>query len=999
MPLRLRAARALFVGLALALALGSGPAFASAPDLVGIEREIREVRLDPARAVSLRNVRLVAGLASVVLEEGVLVPATGVGGRTVEMVFLGKGRITLEPPDEIEAGQLDLFTGGTRLDEAFTEMALVLGLDPAADSMLGRPQAEGLEPERLRRAEEVWARWKGGPERRLLGVDGTLLADAAGDPSAQGYFAAWLKGEELGDLLYAVEPSAQEQVTLGQFVPLDATEKEKRKILKQLARERRKGRFIGLELEDLGQWDTWVSSSLRDKEGKAVDGRAAFEPEKYTLEVSVTDDLRLRGRARLDLIPVIRGSRAVTLQLHPDLEVSRVTDGAGQVLVTVRTPSEVTAILPAPAGDEPVQIVVEYAGSLLEKDGRTVALLDTLGWYPHAGTQDRAVYDVTFRWPRKYDLVSCGRRVDGGEEAGGVRWERRVLDMPVAAFAFEIGRYRFETAQAGHVEVTLAFDPGGKSVLSRDERKEILESVIQSLAYFEELFGPYPLDHLTVVTVPRYFSQAMLGFVTLSNFMMADFDWLNFYLGHKDRRTVIAHEIAHQWWGHIVGWQSYRDQWISEAMANYASLLYGRKHLDWKGRSTFGPTTGWQETLTRTTDDGRTIESLGPVVLGARLASSKANGAYRSIVYSKGAVILDMLSRSLGEENFPKILQQIVKVTRFRTLSTEGFLHLIERITGAEMDAFANQYVYGTGLPEVFYTYRFEKTEKGGWEVRGTARQQSPYRFRYRVVEVEGGGYDVVREKLPQISVDDSRLVVPIEASLYDPAREKGRRGRGEANATLRAHVMIQGESTDFDFEVQLEPKELWLDRREEVFGRFFDESRHPKRVLLRQGRAAAAAGDLAQAEDLFARALSAAVESEKVHRERDEERLLDASIEVERARLFLDQGRVAEAREALGRVNRVSGVFRGFFEESLRILESRIDLRSGHAEAAFRRLRKGLRRGSVDGAEGYVLLAIAAQAAGHDKDYEDAAREARELGADLALLAGPAMASSQERD
>ena len=93
-------------------------------------------------------------------------------------------------------------------------------------------------------------------------------------------------------------------------------------------------------------------------------------------------------------------------------------------------------------------------------------------------------------------------------------------------FAFEIGRYRIETARAGHVEVKLAFDPD-VSRMGKEAREEILASVTGSLAYFEELFGPYPLDELTVVTVPRGFSQAMLGFVTLSSVMMMDLDVWN----------------------------------------------------------------------------------------------------------------------------------------------------------------------------------------------------------------------------------------------------------------------------------------------------------------------------------------------------------------------------------------------------------------------------------------------------------------------------------------
>ena len=975
----------------------SAPQAQTASDPAAIRREIEASRLDPARAVALKSVKLAAGLATLRLDDGVLLPAAAVNGKTVEMVFLGKGRLELEPPDEVEAGQLELFTGGTRLDEEFSEMVLVMGLDAAADALMKKPKA-APDAAQAKRAEEIYAGWKSGPERKLLGVEDAILADVIGDPAAQSYFAARFRGNELGDFLYLVEPDGQEQVTLGKFTPLEATEKEKRKLLKQISREQRRGRLIGLELDDLGQYDTWVSAALRGRDGKAIPGVAAFEPEKYTLEISLGEkDLRLQGRARLDLRPVVRNPRAVHLRLSPDLQVSKVTDGAGADLFFRRTGRDLTVVLPAAVPEDgKTAVVVEYAGSAIEKDGSSHALLDTTEWYPHAGTVDRAPYDVTFRWPKRVDLLAAGRRVEGGEN-GAMIWERRVLDVPAAWFSFEVGKLRIETAQAGHVKVTLGFDPEVNK-MGKEAREEIAKTVVDSLQYFEEMFGPYPLDELTVVTVPRSYSQATLGFVTLSSLMMYDLEVYNLIFRLEDRRTVIAHEVAHQWWAHQVGWSSYRDQWISEAVANYAALLFARQRLDWKDRYGLGPTAGWQEALSSTTSDGRTVESIGPVVLGERLFSSRSGDAYEPIVYRKGAVILDMLARTLGEENFPKVLRQVVKAAGNRPISTGDFLTIIEKVTSVDLDWFAKQYVYGTGLPEVYYSYRFEPKGEGKWLVTGEARQQTPYRFRYRVVKT-GQGFDVTREKLDQIQVESSSLVVPIEIGLYDPARDesKGRKKEKAANATLRGHVLLQGERTPLAIEVEHEPKGFWLDRHEVVFGKFFNESRHPKRMLFYQGLDAAAAGQDAQAEALYAKALTAEVHAAGAEEGtakgdlKREARLLDAQIELGLSRLHLEQGKDADAEAALGRARRVLGSYGGWVDEEIKLLEARLDMRRGQFDKAFRRLRKGLlRAGSLDSTEGYVLLAIAARKTGHNEELEEALKKAKENGADLALLNEP---------
>jgi peptidase M1-like protein len=983
--------------IALALALQAAALLAQTPDPAALRREIEQSRLDPVRAVTLKGLKLDTGLADLLLEDGVLLPATPVGGKTTELVYLGKGRITVDPPDAIEASQLEIFTGSPRMEEEFTEMVLVLGLDAAADAMLRKPKAPELDPTLNGRAHRIYATWKGSPERKLLNVEEAMLKDAVGDSAYQGFFAAWFHGKELGDFLYLVEPDAQEQVTLGHFVPMEATEREKRKILRQLNREQRRGRLIGVELEDLGQWDTWLSASLR-RSGKPVPGRESFEPEKYTLDVTLAErGLELRARARLDLKPAVRGARSVALRLNSDLRVDKVTDGSGAGLFFSRSGRDLTVILPRPPADEEkIALVVEYSGSLVEKEGGNFALLDTEEWYPHTGTLDRAPYDVTFHWPKRLDLLACGRRVDGGE-SGGMRWERRTLDIPVFNFAFEIGRYRIETTRAGHVEVKLAFNPEVTS-MGKEAREEIAKTVTDSLLFFEEQFGPYPLDELTVVTVPRDFSQAMLGFVTLSSFMMLDLDAWNLLFGLEDRRTVIAHEISHQWWGHRVGWTSYRDQWISEAMANYASLLYARKKLDFKGRYGLGPTTGWQDALTDTTADGRVIESLGPVVLGQRLLSSRSDTAYQAIVYHKGAVILDMLARALGEENFPKIMTQIAKVAEYRPISTEDFLSLIERITSADLDGFAEQFVYGTGLPEVYYSYHLEPKGDGKWVVKGEARQQAPYRFRYRVVKTAAGRFDVAREKLDQVQVKtNSMLVVPVEIAVFDPSRkEVKKKDQAKGNAWVRGNVLLRGEKTDFAIDVQYEPKSFWLDRKQEVFGRFYNESRNPKRVLFFQGVDAAAAGKAEEAEALFGKALAAEVETtpdpenprDKSLLKRDG-RWLDAQIDLSRARLYLDQGKAADAQAAFDRAYRVLAPFGGWTKEELKILEARLEMARGDYDKAFKRLRKGLLRGGLDSTEGYVLLAIAAKATSHREEFDEAMKTARENGADVTVLAG----------
>ena len=93
---------------------------------------------------------------------------------------------------------------------------------------------------------------------------------------------------------------------------------------------------------------------------------------------------------------------------------------------------------------------------------------------------------------------------------------------------------------------------------------------------------------------------------------------------------------------------------------------------------------GWRAALERKIDDGRTIESLGPIVLGSRLNSSRAANGYGAIVYRKGAVVLAMLARAVGEERFLEMLRSLVDSSMGEVITTADFVSSIERMASGQ---------------------------------------------------------------------------------------------------------------------------------------------------------------------------------------------------------------------------------------------------------------------------------------------------------------------------
>jgi hypothetical protein len=971
--------------------------------LLGLVQAVFSDPLDPATviqeieqasitgvAISATGFQLTAGPATIHLLDGYLYPTEAISGRPVELVFQGSGRFDLHLDDPIEQGQLELFTGGRMLSEPFSQAVLVIALDRAVDTALSLGESRAVKAEEGRIASEVLQRWRSSSERKLLDVEARIFADALRDPIAAGYFSGMLYGSRLGTFLYSVDPLADEQVTLGQLVKPELDRRQRRQARWQLSHAQRQGKLIGVELEDLGRWVTWVSCPLQSSDGKPAGGTLGFEALHYSHDVTVgRQEPELAATTHLVLKSLVAGLRTAAISLHPDLNPLQVNDGTGRVLPYFRSHGELIVVLPeVPAAGDTITIEVSYEARPFDFNGSRFWLRRALAWHPRLGEDDRATFDATVRWPRELILVGNGRVVDSGENDDGSRWQRREMqETPCTGFSFELGDFKLLRRKVGHVEVAVAVDQTDHELAG-----DIFATIQDALVFFEESFGPYPLDSLEVVTSPRVYSQGLLGFITLSRSSMAELGEWGALLGVQDRRMVIAHELAHQWWGNLVGWKSYRDQWISEAMANYSALLYSRHRLQQPGepRVWLGPTTGWTSWLLKTTNHGIPVESLGPVVLGNRLKSAHSHNAYEAIVYKKGAIILETLARLFSEQEFLKILRQVVARTSFRSISTDQLLEHVEGLSGIDLSWFARQYVYGTGMPEVFYSYRIAPRQEGGWQVSGRCRLHSPYHYRYRITERSPGQLDVLREAVHHLDVAETIMVVPFIIGLKssDPGRQSDQQ-------VLSGNLVVRGTETPLELSTKLEPEIVWLDRRQEVFARFFCQTCWPRQTMLTQGLSLEAEGRRAEAESILHRALTEPmVGVPEIWLDADQDlvwqtRSLNIRIHLSLARLYLDGNRLDEASARLDEARALmTRGDRWQFEKDLVAAEARLKLSRGETRAAFDQLTTALRdRRYSRSAETYALLAIAARELGDEQTFREARKHAEEHGADTSVL------------
>jgi aminopeptidase N len=167
----------------------------------------------------------------------------------------------------------------------------------------------------------------------------------------------------------------------------------------------------------------------------------------------------------------------------------------------------------------------------------------------------------------------------------------------------------------------------------------------------------------------------------------------------------LAHEIAHQWWGHGVAGENYRERWLSEGAAQYAAALWVRHDL---GEAVFrGVLRRMTQWALRETDEG-------PLNLGHRLGHVKGDAQiYRAVVYDKGAYVLHMLRQVVGDQAFRAGLMAFQSEHRFAKAGTRNLQEVLQRASGRDLSAYFREWVYGTRLPQLRLAHRTEAGASG----------------------------------------------------------------------------------------------------------------------------------------------------------------------------------------------------------------------------------------------------------------------------------------------
>ena len=432
------------------------------------------------------------------------------------------------------------------------------------------------------------------------------------------------------------------------------------------------------------------------------------------------------------------------------MRVSRVQDEQGADLSFIQESKDEDAdfgiILPQPleAGKTyKIKVAYEGDGALRDSGSGNFILIPRSTWYPNnAGTQfgDRAIFDMTFSYPKGYMFVGTGAP-EGPESREGdllvAKWSSGQTELAVAGFNY--GRFKkkevLDKESGYNIEVYFntevpnelkqiqmqASDSSG-TTLGSISMAGMADSAIadaeNSMRIYNAYFGKLPYTRIAMTQQPAgFFGQAWPTLVFMPYIAFIDTTQRAQLLGTRGGtdnfwRYVAPHEVSHQWWGHVVGWDSYHDQWMSEGFAEFSASLYVQltrgndKFVDfWEDhrKQIIQPTPATR---------GQKPYTIGPVTQGYRLSSAKTGAAYQFLVYPKGAFILHMLRMMMfnqggkGDALFQVMMKDLVQSNFNRDISTEDFKKVVEKHLGGKMDWFFDEWVYGTEMPSYHFDYQ-----------------------------------------------------------------------------------------------------------------------------------------------------------------------------------------------------------------------------------------------------------------------------------------------------
>lgn len=305
---------------------------------------------------------------------------------------------------------------------------------------------------------------------------------------------------------------------------------------------------------------------------------------------------------------------------------------------------------------------------------------------------DKAPVDFIVTAPEYYQVVANGYQIEESNLAGGLKRTHWSENAPLATKVMVIGVARFAVQHAGWVDdiaVTSWVYPQ-----DRDNGFYDYALALKSLDFFQRHIGPYSYAKLAnVQSKTRYGGMENAGNI---------FYFENSVTGERNIEELIAHEIAHQWFGNSASEKDWHHVWLSEGFATYFANLFLEHAYGFDRLKT-------QMTADREAAFDYESRRLAPIV------DTTIRDYTRLLtpnVYQRGGWVLHMLRRELGDEVFWEAIRQYYRQYRNGNALTSDLEAVVEAVSGKDLSAFFQQWLFTAGHPRVSVAWTYDDAKK-----------------------------------------------------------------------------------------------------------------------------------------------------------------------------------------------------------------------------------------------------------------------------------------------
>ena len=267
-------------------------------------------------------------------------------------------------------------------------------------------------------------------------------------------------------------------------------------------------------------------------------------------------------------------------------------------------------------------------------------------------------------------------------------------DKPINFLAVYAGKYSLYEKTFDGLTVRVAPYAG----IDDGKVEQLAKLAYQIVKFYEPWLGPFPFRSLDVIELNDLgWGQAPPGMVFITK------EAFNPLINRENRaysegiNQRFAHEIAHQYWGHVVKWGRAEERWFSESFAEFCSSFIVK---ELQGEA------GYQALLTRWRSRAEDAGDLSSIALADRIDfpndPSESEGHRVGLVYDKGALTLALLRTQLGDQKFFSFLRNLQAQYAWRFVTTNDAVKLLRKVDAdKDYGAFFDRYVWGTEMPKM----------------------------------------------------------------------------------------------------------------------------------------------------------------------------------------------------------------------------------------------------------------------------------------------------------